>query len=41
MAANIIDGKAFAAKVRAKIATNVSTLKVEHGVVPGLSLIHI
>ena len=39
MAANIIDGKAFAAKVRAKIATNVSTLKVEHGVVPGLAVV--
>ncbi len=39
MAANIIDGKAFAAKVRAKIATNVSTLKVKHGVVPGLAVV--
>lgn len=39
MAANIIDGKAFAAKVRAKIATNVSTLKMEHGVVPGLAVV--
>jgi methylenetetrahydrofolate dehydrogenase (NADP+)/methenyltetrahydrofolate cyclohydrolase len=39
MAANIIDGKAFAAKVRAKIAANVSTLKDEHGVVPGLAVV--
>ena len=39
MAANIIDGKAFAAKVRAKIATNVSTLKMGHGVVPGLAVV--
>ena len=39
MPANIIDGKAFAAKVRAEIATNVSNLKVEHGVVPGLAVV--
>ena len=39
MAANIIDGKAFAAKVRAKIATNVGNLNLEHGVVPGLAVV--
>jgi methylenetetrahydrofolate dehydrogenase (NADP+)/methenyltetrahydrofolate cyclohydrolase len=39
MAANIIDGKVFAGKVRAKITKNVSELKTENGVVPGLAVV--
>lgn len=39
MAANIIDGKAFATKLRAKIATNVNDLSADHGVVPGLAVV--
>ena len=39
MAANIIDGKYFAAKVRDKIAANVSNLKAEYGIVPGLAVV--
>ncbi|MBC6437079.1 MAG: bifunctional methylenetetrahydrofolate dehydrogenase/methenyltetrahydrofolate cyclohydrolase FolD [Rhodobacteraceae bacterium] len=39
MAAVIIDGKAFAAKVRGKVADHVAFLKAEHGVTPGLAVI--
>ena len=35
MTAKVIDGKAFAAKVRAEVATHVAGLK-EKGIVPGL-----
>ncbi|OSQ39400.1 bifunctional methylenetetrahydrofolate dehydrogenase/methenyltetrahydrofolate cyclohydrolase FolD [Thalassospira mesophila] len=37
--AKIIDGKAFAAKLRGDIASEVAKLKAEHGVVPGLAVV--
>ena len=37
--AKIIDGKAFAAKLREDITAEVSKLKSEHGVTPGLAVI--
>ena len=37
MAAEIIDGKAFAAKVRGQVAEHVTRLKEEHGITPGLA----
>lgn len=37
--AKIIDGKAFAAGLRARIAERVAGLKAEHGAVPGLAVI--
>ena len=37
--AKIIDGKAFAAKVRARVAGHVSRLKEEHGITPGLAVV--
>ncbi|WP_108483079.1 bifunctional methylenetetrahydrofolate dehydrogenase/methenyltetrahydrofolate cyclohydrolase FolD [Oceaniglobus ichthyenteri] len=39
MTAKIIDGKAFAATVRAKVATHVTRLKQDHGVTPGLAVV--
>ncbi|MDX2484159.1 MAG: bifunctional methylenetetrahydrofolate dehydrogenase/methenyltetrahydrofolate cyclohydrolase FolD [Pseudodonghicola sp.] len=39
MTAQIIDGKAFAATVRGKVAANVTQLKVEHGITPGLAVV--
>ncbi len=39
MAASVIDGKAFAADVRSKIADHVVRLKEEHGVTPGLAVV--
>ncbi|HAC80762.1 MAG TPA: bifunctional methylenetetrahydrofolate dehydrogenase/methenyltetrahydrofolate cyclohydrolase, partial [Deltaproteobacteria bacterium] len=39
MSATIIDGKAFAATVRAKVADHVSRLKAEHGITPGLAVV--
>lgn len=39
MTATIIDGKAFAAKVREKVASHVSRLVEEHGIKPGLAVI--
>lgn len=39
MSATIIDGKAFAAKVRAQVADEVSKLKSEHNITPGLAVI--
>jgi len=35
----IIDGKAFAARLRAKIATDVATCKSKHGFTPGLAVV--
>jgi len=35
----IIDGKAFAANVRAQVADEVSKLKEEHGITPGLAVV--
>jgi methylenetetrahydrofolate dehydrogenase (NADP+)/methenyltetrahydrofolate cyclohydrolase len=39
MSATIIDGKAFAAKVRAQVADEVTKLKSEHNIIPGLAVI--
>jgi len=39
MAAHIIDGKAFAATVRGKVADHVAKLKDEHGITPGLAVV--
>jgi len=39
MTADIIDGKAFAATVRAQIAEHVARLKSDHGVTPGLAVV--
>ena len=37
--AEIIDGKAFAADVRARVAEHVTRLKDEHGITPGLAVV--
>jgi methylenetetrahydrofolate dehydrogenase (NADP+) / methenyltetrahydrofolate cyclohydrolase len=39
LSATIIDGKALAAEVRARIAAEVAQLQAEHGVVPGLAAV--
>ena len=39
MTATIIDGKAFAATVRAKVAAHVTTIKDAHGITPGLAVV--
>ncbi|MDZ7909108.1 MAG: bifunctional methylenetetrahydrofolate dehydrogenase/methenyltetrahydrofolate cyclohydrolase FolD [Gemmobacter sp.] len=39
MTAAIIDGKAFAAKVRAQVAAHVAQLAEEHGLQPGLAVV--
>lgn len=39
MAATIIDGKAFAATVREKVAGHVARLKEENGITPGLAVV--
>ena len=39
MAADIIDGKAFAATVRGKVAEHVTNLKEVHGITPGLAVV--
>ncbi len=39
MTATVIDGKAFAAKVRAEVAAHVAQLKEEHGITPGLAVV--
>ncbi|MGC3936320.1 bifunctional methylenetetrahydrofolate dehydrogenase/methenyltetrahydrofolate cyclohydrolase FolD [Roseobacter sp. EG26] len=39
MPATIIDGKAFAAKVRAQVADHVTRLKDAHGITPGLAVV--
>ncbi|MGB1387904.1 MAG: bifunctional methylenetetrahydrofolate dehydrogenase/methenyltetrahydrofolate cyclohydrolase FolD [Paracoccaceae bacterium] len=39
MTAEIIDGKAFAATVREKVAGHVARLKEEHGITPGLAVV--
>ena len=39
MAAELIDGKAFAGRVREEVATHVETLKSAHGVTPGLAVV--
>ena len=39
MSAHIIDGKAFAAKVRGQVAEHVSRIKEENGITPGLAVV--
>ena len=39
MSANIIDGKAFAATVREKVASKVADLKNNHNITPGLAVV--
>jgi len=39
MTARIIDGKAFAAGLRARVAAEAARLKAEHGLVPGLATV--
>ena len=39
MVARIIDGKAFAVKVREKVTKHVARLKLEHNIVPGLAVV--
>ena len=39
MSATIIDGKAFAATVRGKVAEGVASLKEVHGITPGLAVV--
>ncbi|TMV94792.1 bifunctional methylenetetrahydrofolate dehydrogenase/methenyltetrahydrofolate cyclohydrolase FolD [Thioclava sp. BHET1] len=39
MSASIIDGKAFAAGVREKVAGHVARLREEHGIKPGLAVV--
>ena len=39
MSAKIIDGKAFAADVRAQVAEHVTKLKSDHGITPGLAVV--
>ena len=39
MSANIIDGKAFAATVREKVASKVADLKNAHNITPGLAVV--
>ena len=39
MTATVIDGKAFAAKVRGLVAEGVTKLKSEHGITPGLAVV--
>lgn len=39
MSANIIDGKAFAASVRQKVASKVAYLKETHSITPGLAVV--
>lgn len=41
MTAQIIDGKAFAATVREKVAGHVARLKEVHGVTPGLAVVQV
>ena len=39
MAATIIDGKAFSARVRGQIAEHVAALTADHGITPGLAVV--
>ena len=39
MTAQVIDGKAFAAKIRARVAEHVARLKADHGITPGLAVV--
>ncbi len=39
MTAKVIDGKAFAARVRGEVATHVAAMKAGHGITPGLAVV--
>lgn len=39
MSGELIDGKAFAATIRGKVAEHVKTLQAEHGLTPGLAVV--
>ncbi|MGZ9811603.1 bifunctional methylenetetrahydrofolate dehydrogenase/methenyltetrahydrofolate cyclohydrolase FolD [Pseudoroseicyclus sp. H15] len=39
MTAEVIDGKAFSANLRGRIAEEVATLKADHGITPGLAVV--
>ena len=39
MTATLIDGKAFAARIRGQVADHVTRLKAEHGITPGLAVV--
>ncbi len=39
MAADVIDGKAFAARIRARVADGVADLRAAQGIVPGLAVV--
>ena len=39
MTAQVIDGKAFAATVRGKVATQVAVLTTDHAITPGLAVV--
>ena len=39
MSAKLIDGKAFAEGLRARIASHVERLKRDHGITPGLAVV--
>ncbi|MCE8523628.1 bifunctional methylenetetrahydrofolate dehydrogenase/methenyltetrahydrofolate cyclohydrolase FolD, partial [Ruegeria pomeroyi] len=39
MAATVIDGKAFAARIRGQVAEHVAELKAGHGITPGLAVV--
>jgi methylenetetrahydrofolate dehydrogenase (NADP+)/methenyltetrahydrofolate cyclohydrolase len=39
MSAHILDGKAFAATVRARVAAHVARLRADHGITPGLAVV--
>ncbi len=39
MTAKVIDGKAFAAKLREQVAGHVARLKADHGITPGLAVV--
>lgn len=39
MTASVIDGKAFAGRVRAQVGAHVARLAEEHGIVPGLAVV--
>ena len=39
MTATVIDGKAFAATVRGKVAAHVTRMKDESGITPGLAVV--
>ena len=39
VSATVIDGKAFAADVRGRVAEHVAKLKADHGITPGLAVV--